>query len=43
MNYYEEGYNKGYQDAIDGEAPLPIGMLYGLVSAILDDKHSKGL
>jgi hypothetical protein len=36
MSYHQEGYDQGYQDALDGKAPPESGILYDLISYILD-------
>ena len=39
MSYYQEGYNKGYDDALNGEPEPESGLIYTLISAVLDDEE----
>lgn len=39
MSYYQEGYDKGHEDAINGEPEPESGLIYSFVSAVLDTEE----
>lgn len=41
MNYRQDGYDQGHKDALDGKAPPESGMLYDLISYVLDMEGQK--
>ena len=42
MSYYQEGYEEGYDDAINGKPEPGSGLIYTLISAVLDtEKQAK--
>ena len=39
MSCHQEGYDRGYDDAVNGKSELTgSGMSYGFLSALIDDK-----
>ncbi len=37
MSYYDEGYEKGHADALEGKPSFSDGIIFGALSAILND------
>jgi hypothetical protein len=38
MSYYQEGYDKGYADGLEGKHNMAEGLIFAAISAVVNDE-----